>query len=372
MLHVVKNNIRILLSKKGLLFLLIILPILMFTVGLGTQVIRMNMVVRVGVVDEDQSVLSKDLRELLNRDLHESEEVNLTEANERVYNGKLDAYLHIEKGYAQKVMQGQDVDLRLITLQGQEIIGTTQMTINHYVQSLLTIQKVEAAASEQALLGKLSTLDGPLHFTLKDDEFQASSGLSISSGLFLYMLSVNMLQVSGLILSEKSWNTIGRIQRSPISRSGYIMANILTSLVFLLINMVSIFILTTFIFHVRTTPSMYLVWTLYGLAWIMIGIFIALIVDSSRTYSSLNPLITTIFAMLGGCFWPITFMPHFMQRLAAITPQYWGNEAFSSLQKGATLLGEPKFLIALIGFIVLFFALSVFSMSRKKKTEAFI
>ena len=94
----------------------------------------------------------------------------------------------------------------------------------------------------------------------------------------IYLLSINMIQIGQLIQREKSLEDAGPIKRAPVSRWGYLLANVATGLFFLLINLVSIYLIGTFLLQLRTTPEMYLVWLIYGLVWIAIGIRLALIV----------------------------------------------------------------------------------------------
>lgn len=41
--------------------------------------------------------------------------------------------------------------------------------------------------------------------------------------------------------------------------------------------------------------------------------------------------------MLGGCFWPITIMPVWMQKIANFVPQKWAIDAIERLASGQTL-----------------------------------
>ncbi|MNC77213.1 hypothetical protein D3C75_1291160 [compost metagenome] len=41
----------------------------------------------------------------------------------------------------------------------------------------------------------------------------------------------------------------------------------------------------------------------------------------------LNALILTPTCMLGGCFWPLSIMPEYMQKAANFTPQKWAIQA---------------------------------------------
>ena len=94
--------------------------------------------------------------------------------------------------------------------------------------------------------------------------------------------------------------------------------------------------------------------------------------NSRAVHASIVPIFTTVFAMLGGSFWPLWLMPEFMRKLAMITPHYWANDAMMILQKGQSLLAQRTDLLALTGFLMLFFALGVFALRRANSAETFV
>lgn len=52
--------------------------------------------------------------------------------------------------------------------------------------------------------------------------------------------------------------------------------------------------------------------------------------------------------MLGGCFWPIGFMPEFMKKLSNFTPQRWAIKAIEDVSAGAQLGGISLYLAILL------------------------
>ena len=157
-----------------------------------------------------------------------------------------------------------------------------------------------------------------------------------------------------------------------MERSVYILASVVSAVVFLCANLAALWAVSALVFRVGTTPAMYLLWFYYGLIWIFFGVFLSLVVKSRAVYSSLVPIVTTIFAMLGGSFWPLWLMPPFMQKLAMITPHYWANDAMALIQRHQSLLAQRTDLLALTGFLVLFFALGVFVLRRGQSAQSFL
>ncbi|MNJ65029.1 hypothetical protein D3C77_610210 [compost metagenome] len=59
--------------------------------------------------------------------------------------------------------------------------------------------------------------------------------------------------------------------------------------------------------------------------------------------------------MIGGCFWPLSFMPEYMQKAANFVPQKWAIEAIELLSSGSSLqgVGVPLLILVLMAFVLL-------------------
>ena len=372
MFTLIKNNIRLLLARKGTLFMLLILPIVLVGFGLmldrdGTDHLKL------GVIDSDQSDLSAGLISELETMGNRASLITREEAEDRLIDGTYTAVLTIPKGLEDGLLAAQPPALNLMSLQGQEITGVTKAQINQYLNMLGSLHRMNPTMSGAQLVDlKQSLSQTGYHFSIDRSASPVHRGLGMAGGFLVYLISLNMLRVGQLILKEKAWFTQNRIQRSPVSRLQYLMANVLTGVIFLAVNLISLYVLASFVFRIQTTPEMYLVWLVFGLVWIAIGIWLAMIVPSTLVHSTVSPILTTIGAMLGGSFWPLYLMPDFMQKLAAVTPQYWANQWLESVQKGVGLRHEPIHLVALLGFLLLFFSLGLFSLARKRQSQSFI
>lgn len=372
MFALIKNNIRLLLARKSLILTLVILPVVLMAISLMIEADGRDYL-KIGVVDHDRSVVSTRLTEELASVGNETEAMTAKVSEEKLIESEIEAVLTIPAGFEDEILAGGKPRVTITSVQGQEIVTMTRAQINIFLNALQTIVAIEQPADAKALIESSASLrDEGVQFQIDRSEHQVRRGLSVSSGLLIYLLSINMIQIGQLIQREKAWKTQDRIKRAPVSRWGYLLANVATGLIFLLINLVSIYLIGTFLLQLRTTPEMYLVWLIYGLVWIAIGIWLALIVPTTSLSGNIRTILTTIGAMLGGSFWPIYLMPDFMRKVAAITPQYWANQWLDSVQKGAGFMQKPHYLIALLGFLVLFLALGIFSLARRRNSQAFI
>ena len=64
---------------------------------------------------------------------------------------------------------------------------------------------------------------------------------------------------------------------------------------------------------------------------------VASMVKNASNMGMINSLVVTPTCMLGGCFWPISLMPDWMQKIANFVPQKWVIEAIQRMASGQTL-----------------------------------
>jgi len=373
--QVLKNNLRQLLASKGTLVVALIMPVVLFAVslaafGTGDGMYSWN----VALVDQDHTALSQNLSEVLSQDANRVKALEEEEINEELKSGRMDLAVLVPAGFEQKVLSGEEPSLTLRSLKGQEVVGTVSVALNLYVADLLRIRDIQGLTDGQSLADSYRNLmqEGMQYREVPVSKHSGSAGMRQGSGFLFYVLSISMLQVASLILKEKQLGTLSRIRQAPVERLEYIFSVFLAGVLILLVNLLSLHALITYAFGVYTTLSMYLLWFYYGLVWLFIGIFMALIVNSSAVHGSLIPILTVITSMLGGSYWPIWLMPEFMQKIARITPQYWANDAMEILQQGQSLLGIPQHLLALTGFAALFLSLGVFALRRSRANQTFV
>ncbi len=375
MLQVIKNNFKQMLASPGMLLVSLILPAALFAVALGmfgnsSGQAKWN----IAIVDVDHTVLSGSLGDVLRQDANRVEEKTSEEADKALTSSRSDAAVLIPKGFEQQVLSGGKPTITVRSLKGQEVVGTLNVTLNMYIGDLLRLREILGITNGEALAKEYSLLaeNGVQYQEKPVSEGKVSQGLSQASGILFYILSMSMMQNAHLILKEKQMGTLNRIRQAPLRRLTFIVAVFCHGVLLLLFNLLSIFLLTIFLFPAQTSLDMYLLWFYYGVTWIIIGIFFALVVRSSTVFDSLSTILTVILAMVGGSYWPLWMMPEMMQKAAVVVPQYWANDAMGYLQKNISLFRLPGHLLALTGFSCLFLALCIFALRRGKAAETFI
>ena len=369
----IKNNIQVLLARKGTLFLLLVFPVILFSLGL-LNTSGGDAQLRIAIHDGDKTSLSRSIGEYLAQDGSRVSDIAPEDIENSLLDGKEEAVVLIPAGFEAAFLRGEQPEMVIHTLKGQEVVAILKASLDMHLSALSRMREIRRPVSGAALLTAMAEAEaGGMKFeTRRINEGDVNQSLNFASGMLFYVLAMSMMQATSLILSEKHWNTLGRVRQAPVGKFSYLIANFASAVVFLLANLLALFILTKTLMPVHTTLSMYLLWFFFGLIWIFFGIFLSLVVTSRAVYASVIPIVTTVFAMLGGCFWPLWLMPEFMRKLAMVTPHYWANDAMVLIQKGQSLLNQRTVLLALAGFLLLFFALGVFALRRSQSVESFV
>jgi ABC-2 type transporter/Polysaccharide lyase family 8, N terminal alpha-helical domain len=84
---------------------------------------------------------------------------------------------------------------------------------------------------------------------------------------------------------------------------------------------------------------------------------VAGLIRNMNNVGAANMLIIIPSCMLGGCFWPVSIMPDFMQKVANFIPQYWAIDAFTRLSEGQRLgdVGQNLAILGLFAVILISF-----------------
>lgn len=76
--------------------------------------------------------------------------------------------------------------------------------------------------------------------------------------------------------------------------------------------------------------------------------------------------------MLGGCFWDISLMPDFMQKIGYFVPQRWAMDAIQKLQNGGAQADILLNLIILAAFAAAFILTAIYKFSRTTSLQKFV
>lgn len=372
------NTLRVTFRKKGNIIVYIFLPLvgiaasMMLYGGSGTAPLR------IGLEDLDSSRLSGGFSEALKAsEGYRVEAVGEGEVKESLLNRRFDACIILPRGYEKAIFDGSPLKMELVSIKGQDTTIWLEHYINAYTRNLADMAK--AAGGEKAAFDAL--YDGLRETSVKltaeklEDEGNGKQVTLSSMGFLIMFVMLGAGFTSQLILNEKRSRTYYRICSAPVGSRSYIAANTITSLIIVIFQVIAMQAIMKLVLRMETyVPDllMFLILVMFGLTAIGICLVVTAFSSSSYMASTLNTLILTPTCMLGGCFWPVYFMPEAMQKTAFFVPQRWALDAIQKIQSGLDFGAIAMNLAVLLAFSAALFAIATYRFSRTEDMRKFV
>ncbi len=155
------------------------------------------------------------------------------------------------------------------------------------------------------------------------------SGIACMSVLFL----LNGLAVD--FFREKEGFTLFRILVTPAGRFGYFSAKFLYLALAGLLSFILVWVLGFTIWKISINPLQLLPFLLYSICFIVAStaliVFLYSAVKTRGQASAAAPAIIIVLSLVGGGMVPLNSLPHFMRKLAFVSPVYWGADGIQKL-----------------------------------------
>jgi ABC-2 type transport system permease protein len=162
-------------------------------------------------------------------------------------------------------------------------------------------------------------------------------GLGVVTGLTLMFLMSLVTSSVSLIMDDRKGRTMMRMFSAPVRSYEIAIGNFLGSFMVGLIQIVVVLALGRWVLHYDYEVPIYLyflVLAAFMLVSMGIASTVAGLIRNPNNAGMLNSLIITPTCMLGGCFWPLSIMPDYMQKAANFVPQKWAIQAIDIAATG--------------------------------------
>ncbi|MEZ0536373.1 ABC transporter permease [Caldicellulosiruptoraceae bacterium PP1] len=358
-------NFKRILKNKVNLFFMVIFPTILIMLIMLLSFSKNQF--RVGIVDEDNTkfthIIKNEISKKANIILLDKDSIK-----ERLIETTIDYIVIFDKGTTDKIITKKQANIEAYFVEG----NTSYMSIKGYIESLLDsslkISKISNTQGqfynnlEKYLNGSIS-LESKTHNSSKKgvDRLLAALGFIVMSMLFL---AANSTQ---LLLIDKFKKTTLRIFVSPISFKNFIIQNIISWYLILVIQVFLLFSLIYFIFFKEIGISLIkvnIVFLIFAFTSVSLGMFMTNISKDPRQAGILSSIIITPLCMLGGCYWPLEFMPSFLQKAAKFIPTSWIIKACKD-----ALFGVNSSIFLKDIFIIILFSIFFLLISFKKKSD---
>ena len=356
-------------TRKGIL-IHILLPAAALSLAVGLLGSSGTSPTIIGYADLDGSEASRQLIQALERTGRyalveaESEE----QAADMVASRKAAASFVIPAGFEASWLEGKTPGLRMVRLAIMEATVTLALDLDRILHMMNeTAALARAEGGEDAGVVARALLRQYGEGLVGGKKVEETSGgfadvLGIGFSLMFLMMLIN--QSVALIVEDRANQTMARVYAAPVSGFGIALGNFLGSLLIGTLQVLAIAALTRLAFgYDFGVPAWMQIVILecFLLASLGIASAVAGFIRNTRQLNLINSLITTPTCMIGGCFWPVDFMPPFMQKLAYFVPQRWAIEAVNLGASGETLAGIalPLAILLLFAAVLLGFGAAV-------------
>jgi len=305
------------------------------------------------------------------------------EAHEKVENGEINGLLIFPENFSDEVMQGGGAELTVLV---QADATNTRAALRALADGIASWLDSQAAAGDAtvALLVEQGALDpddaeaieevmremyseenvteGQTSIVVNTEtvgEMKTESAASqvIPGYLVMFVFFAAALGAE-IIVRERENHTLERLLATSVRKRSLLGGVYAGTAAKGLIQIAVFWVVGILAFDIDLGVSPAAVVLLSILVVIMSAAFsvmLAALVKTRRSAGSLAVLCALILAPLGGCWWPLFFLPSWMQSLAKLTPHGWAMSGFNKLMLFGAGFGDVVTeMLVLLGFAALF------------------
>lgn len=376
-LLIMKNVLKVTFRKKINIISLLVLPTLGILISLFLNSASSSSI-KVGVVNLDKSIISKDIV----KSIKDNKRYNLIELKEKEINSKVsdqivDCAIVIPNDFEEKIIKNDFKEMKIISIKGEDVTAWIKNYMNYYIDTLSDI----AISSKGDKDEFYKTYNGFKNQKLKlenikiQDKTKSKGVTKQSIGFLLVFMMIACSVTANFIIREKTMRTYFRISCSPVSKTQYVLGNVLANLVINIIQISIILLVSMKLlnlnFNVSTDILIYILVS-FSFVTIGIGILISAFSTTVNQSSQMANIIITPTCMLSGCLWPIEMMPSVFKKIAYIFPQSWVLKAINDLQYGKTFGDVYKYIIITLCFALVFFIIGIIKMKKDEELKSFV
>jgi ABC-2 type transport system permease protein len=357
---------RIIGTKKGTL-VYIILPCIVVSLTVALLGRSSSLTVTIPYSNEDTGPAGQHVLHELSRNnnyvlklMDDKEEVT-----EAILEKKGTLGFSIPAGFTEQILQGLNPQISMVELTPSEASYVIRMSLDRVVGSM--VQSAEMVGSMAITNGETmsvfaSSLDEISKHRIQsektDYQLYAKPGLSNVTGFTLMFMMGLLTSTVKLIMDDRRNRTIARIFSTPIRSYEIAIGHMLGSFFVGFLQIVIVLSLSRWVLRVDYGIPFFMHLLILG-SFMLVAMGIAStvggLVRNPSNAGMLNTMIITPTCMLGGCFWPLSIMPDYLQKAANFIPQKWTIEAVDMIASGGNLMDIwlPLSILGLMAIILL-------------------
>jgi ABC-2 type transport system permease protein len=195
------------------------------------------------------------------------------------------------------------------------------------------------------------------------DQVQYDPRANSSAGQLITWVFVPLFGISALFAYERQKGTLRRILTTPTSKATYLLGTISGQVAMALVQMLLLVGFGIFVMKLnwgREPLALFVILLTSALAAAAFGTAMGTFIRSEGQANGLSIMFSMVFALMGGCWYPLELFPPAIQQAVKILPTTWAMQGMLDLVlHGGGLRDIMPEAGVLLGFAVIFFSVGV-------------
>ena len=223
----------------------------------------------------------------------------------------------------------------------------------YFEDSLETAQSIQEDAPE-----RVTVVEGAV-----EDEIEYDPRANTSAGQLITWVFIPLFGISGLFAYERQQGTLRRLLTTPANKATFLLGTISGQVAMALMQMLLLVGFGIFAMHLgwgREPLALFLILLASALAAAAFGTAMGTFIKTEGQASGLSVMFGMVFALMGGCWYPLELFPSAIRDAVKVLPTTWAMQGMLDLVlRGGGLQEILPEVGVLLGFAVIFFAVGV-------------
>jgi ABC-2 type transport system permease protein len=223
----------------------------------------------------------------------------------------------------------------------------------YFESSLKTAQTIQQGAPE-----RVTVVEGDTQ-----DQVDYDPRANTSAGQLITWVFVPLFGISALFAYEREQGTLRRLLTTPASKATFLLGTITGQVAMALVQMlllVGFGILVMKLSWGREPLALFVILLTSALAAAAFGTTMGTFIKSEGQAGGLSVMFSMVFALMGGCWYPLELFPPAIQNAVKVLPTTWAMQGMLDLVlRGGGLRDILPEAAVLLGFAAIFFSVGV-------------
>jgi ABC-2 type transport system permease protein len=194
----------------------------------------------------------------------------------------------------------------------------------YFDESLALAKRIQDEAPERTVVVRGTT----------PDEIEYDPRANASAGQLITWVFIPLFGISALFAAERQTGTLRRFLITPSQKSTYLLGTISGQVWWALVQMLLLVAFGALVMNLNwgeDPAALFLMLLTSALAGAAFGTLLGTFSRSEGQATGLSIMFGMVFALLGGCWYPLELFPPFMQQAAQVLPTYWAMQGLLEL-----------------------------------------